>query len=142
MAITPPVTKMNLANRFLPTYATLFIATKCITESIYNRLLRNRTNVVSITAIVGVSLTLLAVILRFLSRMKSRKPGIDDWTMIIAIGFMIPLSAIAIILVANHGLGKDIWSVPFENITHVLYEASVAGSSQFDVSRFGGGFRF
>ncbi|KAH6699944.1 hypothetical protein BKA61DRAFT_706069 [Leptodontidium sp. MPI-SDFR-AT-0119] len=161
MAITPPVTKMNLANRFLLTCAIQCItelttklprtlatetymctdqqlgdslelcvsrtctikdavSTKCITESICNRPLRNRTNVVSITAIVGVSLALLAVMLRFLSRMKSRKPGMDDWTMIIAMGFVIPLSAMAIIL-ANHGLGKDIWSVPFENITHVLY---------------------
>lgn len=24
-------------------------------------------------------------------------------------------------VVANHGLGKDIWFVPFENITHILY---------------------
>ncbi|KAH6704158.1 hypothetical protein BKA61DRAFT_560083 [Leptodontidium sp. MPI-SDFR-AT-0119] len=96
------------------------LSTKYITESICNRPLRNRTNIVSITAIVGVSLALLAVMLRFLSRMKSRKPGMDDWTMIIAMGFVIPLSAMAIIL-ANHGLGKDIWSVPFENITHILY---------------------
>ncbi|XMA13694.1 hypothetical protein WAI453_006485 [Rhynchosporium graminicola] len=96
------------------------LSTKYITESICNRPLRNRANVVSITAIVGVSLALLAVMFRFLSRMKSRKPGMDDWTMAIAIGFVIPLSAIAIIL-ANHGLRKDIWSVPSENITHILY---------------------
>ncbi|CZT07021.1 related to integral membrane protein PTH11 [Rhynchosporium agropyri] len=96
------------------------LTTKYVTESICNRPFRNRTNVISITAIVGVSLALLAVILRFVSRMKSRKPGMDDWTMAIAMGFVIPLSAMAIIL-ANHGLGKDIWSVPFENITHSLY---------------------
>ncbi|CZT53512.1 related to integral membrane protein PTH11 [Rhynchosporium secalis] len=96
------------------------LTTKDITESICNRQFRNRTNVVSITAIVGVSLALLAVMLRFLSRMKSRKPGMDDLTMIIAMGFVIPLSVLAIIL-ANHGLGKDIWSVPPANITHILY---------------------
>ncbi|KAH6712154.1 hypothetical protein BKA61DRAFT_633583 [Leptodontidium sp. MPI-SDFR-AT-0119] len=97
------------------------LSTKYITESICNRALRNRTNIVSITAIVGVSLALLAVILRFLSRMKSRKPGMDDWTMIIAMGFVIPLSAMAIIL-ANHRLGKDIWSIFY--ISEVLYLGS------------------
>jgi hypothetical protein len=26
-----------------------------------------------------------------------------------------------IMVVANHGFGTDIWSMPFENITYVLY---------------------
>ncbi|KAK0113101.1 hypothetical protein ONS95_014805 [Cadophora gregata] len=96
------------------------LTTKSITESICSRPIRDRTNTVSVTAIVGVSLALLALLLRLLSRIKSRRPGMDDWTMIIAMGFVIPLSAMAVTL-ANHGLGKDIWSVQFENITHILY---------------------
>ena len=62
----------------------MLIATKYITERSCNLPLRNRTNTISVTAIVGVSLALLAVMLRLLSRIKSRKPGMDDWAMIIA----------------------------------------------------------
>ncbi|CAG8971536.1 hypothetical protein HYALB_00005432 [Hymenoscyphus albidus] len=75
--------------------------------------------------------------LRLLSRLKSRQPGIDDWAMVAAMvsmptiesynsitkaylrqRFVIPLSALAIV---RHGLGKDIWSIPFESITAILY---------------------
>jgi hypothetical protein len=62
----------------------IWIVTKNITEEICNRPLRNRTKTVLITAIIGISLALLAVMLRLLSRMKSGRPGMDDWTIIVA----------------------------------------------------------
>ncbi|KAH8674367.1 hypothetical protein BGZ60DRAFT_526338 [Tricladium varicosporioides] len=52
--------------------------------------------------------------------MTTGQYGMDDWTMIAAMGFVVPLSAMAVIL-ADHGLGKDIWSLPFDNITYILY---------------------
>jgi len=59
-------------------------ATKNITETMCDSLPRDKTNTVLVTAMVGVSLSLIAVILRLLSRMKSRQPGIDDWMIVIA----------------------------------------------------------
>ncbi|KAG0645125.1 hypothetical protein D0Z07_9202, partial [Hyphodiscus hymeniophilus] len=35
-------------------------------------------------------------------------------------GFVIPLSALAVVL-ADRGLGKDLWSLPFDDITYILY---------------------
>jgi hypothetical protein len=58
-------------------------ATKNITAEFCDWPLRNRTNTVSITAIAGLVLAILAVLLRLLSRMKSKQPGMDDWTIIV-----------------------------------------------------------
>lgn len=58
-------------------------------------------------------------------RMISRLPrfggqlGWDDLAITIAILEIIPLTVFSVLL-ANLGLGKDIWTVPFENITMIL----------------------
>jgi hypothetical protein len=56
-----------------------------MTEAICHRPLRNRTKAISITAIVGISLALLAFVLRALARMTTGQFGIDDWAMTAAI---------------------------------------------------------
>jgi hypothetical protein len=58
--------------------------TKNITEEVCHQPLRDRTKIISITAIVGFVLASLAVMLRILSRIKSGQPGMDDWTIIAA----------------------------------------------------------
>jgi len=59
-------------------------AIKNITETMCNSLPRDKTNTILVTAMVGVSLSLIAVILRLLSRIKSRQLGTDDWMIVIA----------------------------------------------------------
>ena len=46
--------------------------------------MRDRTKIISITAIAGLVLASLAVVLRILSRIKSGQPGMDDWAIIAA----------------------------------------------------------
>ncbi|KAG9228713.1 hypothetical protein BJ875DRAFT_227006 [Amylocarpus encephaloides] len=88
--------RLELCTRTTCTIKEAF-TTRNIAERYCNQPLRDRTNTVLITAVVGVSLALFAVVLRLLSRFKSRKPGIDDWTIIAAMGFVIPLSAMGVI---------------------------------------------
>lgn len=97
-----------------------FLTTKNTTESICRRPLRNRSKAVSIPGVIGISLALPVFILRLLARIMSLQFGMDDWAMIAAMGFVIPLSAMAVVL-ADCGLGKDVWSIPFGNITYILH---------------------
>ncbi|KAK2810224.1 hypothetical protein FQN50_003194 [Emmonsiellopsis sp. PD_5] len=46
--------------------------------------------------------------------------GLDDAAMIVVMLFTIPFSALSVVL-ANAGLGKDMWEVSFDDITHILY---------------------
>ncbi|KAG0647507.1 hypothetical protein D0Z07_6697 [Hyphodiscus hymeniophilus] len=64
---------------------------------------RDRTKLVSVSAIVGVSLAALTFALRLLARTMSCQLGLDDWSMIAAMGFVIPLSALAVFRTSNSG---------------------------------------
>lgn len=75
---------MNLHGRLL-----IRIATKNVTEAICQQPLRDRTKAVSVAAIIGISLAALALILRLLARTLSRQFGMDDWTMIAAMVWML-----------------------------------------------------
>ena len=57
---------------------------KNMTETICGQPRRDRSNAVSITGIVGISLTMVAFLLRILARRVHHQFGMDDWTMIIA----------------------------------------------------------
>ncbi|OCL08806.1 hypothetical protein AOQ84DRAFT_317837, partial [Glonium stellatum] len=99
------------------------LTTKNASESACGAPVRDRTKAVSVTGIVGGALALLAVSLRLLARRPGAgggEFGLDDWTIIGTMLLVIPLSGLSLVL-ANHGLGKDIWTVPFEDIMHVLY---------------------
>jgi hypothetical protein len=92
-----------------------FTATAC------QRPIRNATKKVSYPAIAGMILAIIAVALRVIYRL----PGIgghfgsDDVTIICSTIVMIPLSILAV-FITQHGLGRDIWTIPFENITYIL----------------------
>jgi hypothetical protein len=73
------------------------LAIKNITEATCGLPQRNRTKAVSITGVVGISLAMLAFLLRLLARTINHQFGMDDWTMIIA---MVP----AINARSYHGL--------------------------------------
>ncbi|KAH8904863.1 hypothetical protein BR93DRAFT_938950 [Coniochaeta sp. PMI_546] len=67
-------------------------------------------------------LRLVAFALRCFARLyvAAQTWGIDDWIICAAVAVMIPLQVIAIPLSQN-GLGLDMWNVPHDNITNILY---------------------
>ncbi|KJY00820.1 cfem domain containing protein [Zymoseptoria brevis] len=73
----------------------------------------------------GIGLAILAYVLRMLSKIgRAQTLWWDDAVMSVAMLFLIiPVSSCGIILV-KLGLGKSVWTVPFENITkiqHIFY---------------------
>ncbi|KAI1505266.1 hypothetical protein F5X99DRAFT_430529 [Biscogniauxia marginata] len=67
------------------------------------------------------ALGLLAFGLRCFARLfGSRSWGWDDTVMCFAMCFEIPLAVLSIPL-TQHGLGLDIWNVPFDDITEILH---------------------
>jgi hypothetical protein len=67
------------------------------------------------------------VLLSAIARLTFRAPflrgsgyGWDDVTMLLAVLLSAPLNAV-IHIIAIAGLGHDIWEVPFDNITKILY---------------------
>lgn len=65
-----------------------------MTETICGKPRRDRSNAVSITGIVGISLAMITFLLRVLARIVHHQLGIDDWTMITA---MVLLSKVIIL---------------------------------------------
>jgi hypothetical protein len=62
----------------------MYSAIKNMTESVCGHPVRDRTKDISVTGIVGISLALLAFLLRILARQINHKFGMDDWTLILA----------------------------------------------------------
>ncbi|KAJ5169350.1 uncharacterized protein N7500_002133 [Penicillium coprophilum] len=98
------------------------LTTKNVTTSACGDPIRDRTNIVSHTGVAGGVIALVAFILRMTARLRCCGGvfGADDWTMMLTMAFLIPLSALSVVL-ANAGLGKDMWTLPSNNITHILY---------------------
>lgn len=125
-------------------------ATKNISEAVCGQPLRDRTKSVSVTGTVGLSLAVLTLLLRVISRTRSKQFGMDDWIMVLAMVCQTKYSQCISLqdtgtcgstfcalccpyvrisqdvlyllrkIVANYGLGRDIWTIPFENITYIL----------------------
>ncbi|KAJ5972410.1 uncharacterized protein N7479_002328 [Penicillium vulpinum] len=98
------------------------LATKNVTTSTCGAPIRDRTKIVSHAGVAGGVIALIAFILRMVARFRCCGGvfGADDWTMMLTMAFLVPLSALSVVL-ANAGLGKDMWTLPFDNITHILY---------------------
>ncbi|KAF7597426.1 hypothetical protein BBP40_003673 [Aspergillus hancockii] len=97
------------------------LTTKNVSMTACGQPVRDRTKAVSISGVVGGILAVVAFILRIMARMKccGGELGLDDWTMALTMTLVIPLSALSVVL-ADTGLGKDIWTLPFHNITRIL----------------------
>ncbi|KAL4911776.1 hypothetical protein BDW62DRAFT_215530 [Aspergillus aurantiobrunneus] len=98
------------------------LTTKNVTVTACGQPVRDRTHLVSITGLAGGAIALLVFVLRIVGRLPccGGQIGLDDWTMGVTMCCVIPVSAMSYVL-AEDGLGKDMWNVPFDNITHILY---------------------
>ncbi|KAJ5743631.1 hypothetical protein N7533_008501, partial [Penicillium manginii] len=98
------------------------LTTKNVTTMACDAPIRDRTKVVSYAGVAGGIIALVAFILRMIARLRccGGTFGWDDWTMALTMALVIPLSALSAVL-ADTGLGRDMWTLPFENITHILY---------------------
>ncbi|KAL2817614.1 hypothetical protein BJX63DRAFT_419555 [Aspergillus granulosus] len=102
------------------------LTTKNVTSTSCGAPIRDRTKAVSITGLTGGALALLAFFLRIIARLPccGGQIGWDDWTMALTMVCFLDLRSPESCLtdiVAEDGLGKDMWVVPFDNITHILY---------------------
>ncbi|KAL1999071.1 hypothetical protein VTN02DRAFT_5106 [Thermoascus thermophilus] len=98
------------------------LTTQNITETACGAPVRNRTKAVSVTGVVGGVVAFIVFCLRMISRLPcfGGQFGMDDWTMILTMTLLIPFTALSVVL-ADAGLGMDMWNVPFDNITKILY---------------------
>ncbi|KAF2816751.1 uncharacterized protein BDZ99DRAFT_403879 [Mytilinidion resinicola] len=98
------------------------LVTKNFTVSALGSPIRDRTKDVTITGLTGGALALLAVGLRVIARLPclGGQWGNDDWAILVAMLPVIPLTCLSVVL-ANDGLGKDLWAVPFEKVTAILH---------------------
>ncbi|KAL4962798.1 CFEM domain-containing protein [Aspergillus stella-maris] len=77
------------------------------------------TTVFPITNIVGIIVAIVSVALRLTNRAMDKRLGLDDYLITLALLFAAAVSGIGIKL-KDYGLGKDIWTVPFEDIRMTL----------------------
>ncbi|KAK2804840.1 hypothetical protein FQN51_001482 [Onygenales sp. PD_10] len=99
------------------------LTTKKISNHACKIPMRDRTKLVSYAGVIGGGLALIAFILRMMARLpffNGGQFGMDDACMIVVMLFTIPFSALSVVL-ADAGLGKDMWEVSFDDITHILY---------------------
>ncbi|KAM3088538.1 hypothetical protein ACMFMG_000175 [Clarireedia jacksonii] len=82
---------------------------------------RDRTKQVSYIGVIGGAVALVAFLIRVVaSVMKLRKWGSDDWAMCVVVALSVPPTVFSVIL-ADNGLGKDMWTLEPENITSILF---------------------
>ncbi|KAL4930776.1 CFEM domain-containing protein [Aspergillus undulatus] len=79
----------------------------------------NDTGVFPITNIVGIIVAIISVALRVANRAMDKRLGMDDYLIILSLLFAAAISGIGIKL-KDYGLGKDIWTVPFDDIRQTL----------------------
>ncbi|ORY58549.1 CFEM domain-containing protein [Pseudomassariella vexata] len=113
------------------------LTTKNLTETNCHAPIRDKSRDYSITAVTLGSVAGLFLILRVVHKFFVLKSalGMDDWFVIVVIISGIPSTVMSVHGLAANGLGKDIWTVPFDQITkfvmyfyimEILYFAQVA----------------
>ncbi|OJD16496.1 hypothetical protein AJ78_03351 [Emergomyces pasteurianus Ep9510] len=82
---------------------------------------RDREAVIPICGVTGASIAFSTYILRMILKLPcfGEPMHADDWAITVAMVFGIPLGVITVPL-ANAGLGKDMWNIPFDKITYIL----------------------
>ncbi|KAL2813027.1 CFEM domain-containing protein [Aspergillus granulosus] len=77
------------------------------------------TTVYHIINIVGIVVAIIAVALRVTNRIVGGQIGLDDHTIILALFVAVAIAGVGFPL-RTYGLGKNIWSVPFDHISETL----------------------
>ncbi|PGH01028.1 hypothetical protein GX51_05464 [Blastomyces parvus] len=97
------------------------LTAKRISENLCGHPERDRTSLISISGVVGAAVAFAAFILRMITKVPyfGGQFHADDWAIAVAMVFGIPLGVLSVPL-ANAGLGKDMWNVPFDKITYIL----------------------
>jgi len=98
------------------------LTTKAYTENNCGAPVRNNSQAVIVAAMVGMALAFVAFVLRMMARFTGAAGGFwwDDAVMCLVMGLVIPLSAFSVVL-SHLGLGRDIWTLSFENITGIAW---------------------
>ncbi|KAF2213071.1 hypothetical protein CERZMDRAFT_96742 [Cercospora zeae-maydis SCOH1-5] len=105
----------------------VFSATKNISDRICDRPFRDKSGLVSGTAIGPMIIALVSYIVRISSKLHIPWGGApftsdlwwDDFVITVAVLIMFPYASLNV-EIANWGFGTDVWTVPFGNITKIL----------------------
>ncbi|KAF6809471.1 CFEM domain-containing protein [Colletotrichum musicola] len=99
------------------------LSTKNITQTTCGAPIRDRTGVYNTISITMGCLSGVFVVLRLVHKVFATMGdlGMDDWFILITLGSGIPGTVINTHGFATNGLGKDIWTVPFDKITNFGY---------------------
>ncbi|KAK8035785.1 hypothetical protein PG991_001858 [Apiospora marii] len=83
---------------------------------------RDQTLTPLLIGVIGGVIATLIVVLRMMSGLPAagRKLGWDDWTILIALALSMPPTVFSVLL-SNNGLGRDMWTLPMQNIENVLF---------------------
>ncbi|KAF2705279.1 hypothetical protein K504DRAFT_515165 [Pleomassaria siparia CBS 279.74] len=102
------------------------LSAKNFSSYVHGEPVRDQTRFYSYTAIISGGFALLAVITRISVQLPylGGAWGPDDWTILLAMIDETQIPAVSLnslsVLLAKEGLGKDMWTVPFDSITHIL----------------------
>ncbi|KAL3457761.1 hypothetical protein BJX64DRAFT_280358 [Aspergillus heterothallicus] len=95
------------------------LRTKNLTYSTCDYPSSNDTTIFPLTNLIGIIVAILAVALRVTYRAMDRRLGLDDIMIVISLFFAAAVSGIGLKL-RDYGLGKDMWTIPFEDIRQIL----------------------
>ncbi|OAP59241.1 hypothetical protein AYL99_06539 [Fonsecaea erecta] len=97
------------------------LTTKNVSMTACGSPIRDRSSLVSGFGAGGGAVALIIYMIRIFAKLKvpAAKIGYDDITITIAMILLIAFSALSVVLASN-GYGRDIWTVPFDDITLIL----------------------
>ena len=121
-------TRYHVSSHSDRTWLTDQPATKNTTATLCGEPIRDETHIVSYAGVIGCVIAVVAYLLRMISKVSFPCEGAvkvinnlwwDDAVATFAMAEIIALSAFSVVL-ADLGLGKDIWTLSPTNITHIL----------------------
>ncbi|KAJ0426861.1 CFEM domain-containing protein [Aspergillus carlsbadensis] len=77
------------------------------------------TTVYHVVNIVGIIVAIVSVALRITNRIVGGQVGLDDHTIVVALFVAVAVAGVGFPL-RTYGLGKNIWSIPFDHISETL----------------------
>ncbi|KXT09771.1 hypothetical protein AC579_6150 [Pseudocercospora musae] len=104
------------------------LTTKNTTDTLCSRPIRDQTHIVSYAGVIGCIIALIAYLIRMVSKVSFpcyeemriyNQLWWDDAVITLAMAEIISVSSLSVVL-ANLGLGKDVWTLPFGNISKIL----------------------